>query len=273
MTVKATEELQRESARLARAEDVVGHVFVDRARLLSALTHRSFLNEQPTSVAHNEVLELLGDAVLSLVTVEELVRQTPGAEEGALTERRAAHVSAENLTRASTSSGLQALLRTGKGLRLAGNRTGTDEAQGAVGDNLAADVVEAVIGAVYLDAGAAGHDGLSAARRVVFRLLGAPPKDVVVVAAHAKRVLQERLQRLFGKPPEYVVTRADGPNHAPVYDAVVAWAGHTLGKGSGKNKRAATEGAAADAVTALAAVDDAALVARLSAAASAPAKP
>lgn len=241
-------ELKREGERLRRAEEIVGHAFRDRTRLLSALTHRSYLNEHATSVAHNEVLELLGDAVLSLVVVVELVNDSPGVSEGPLTERRAAHVSAENLTKASVASGLQSLLRTGNGLRN----------DGAIVDNLAADVVEAVIGAVYTDA------GLEAARTVVLRLLGPPPRTVVAAAVNAKRILQERLQRVFGKAPEYVVSRQDGPNHAPTYGAVASFAGKDLGRGTGKNKRLATEDAAAAAVAALAHLDDAGLRAHLS---------
>ena len=244
----AVAELKRESDRLRRAEEIIGHVFGDRSRLLSALTHRSYLNERTTGVAHNEVLELLGDAVLSLVVVVELVNDSPGVGEGPLTERRAAHVSAENLTKASTSSGLQSLLRTGNGLRN----------DGAIVDNLAADVVEAVIGAVYTDA------GLEAARRVVLKLLGPPPRTVVAAAVNAKRILQERLQRVFGKAPEYSVNRKDGPNHAPVYGAIASFAGKALGHGVGKNKRLATEEAAAAAVAALAHLDDDGLRAHLS---------
>lgn len=243
------DELEREADRLKKAEDVVGHVFVDKRRLLSALTHRSYLNENKTVADHNEVLELLGDAVLSLVVVDQLVRESPEQSEGPLTERRAAHVSAENLQKASTSKGLAALLRTGRGVR------GADE---AVVANIAADVVEAVIGAVYLDG------GLAAAAVAVDKILGPPPKDVVVAAAHAKRVLQERLQHVFGKAPEYVVTRKDGPNHAPVYAAVVSFAGKDLGTGEGKNKRAATEEAAADAVKGLEGLDDPGLREKLS---------
>ena len=240
-------ELAAEAQRLSRAEVMAGHVFADRSLLLRALTHRSFLNEQATAFSHNEVLELLGDAVLSLVVVELLVGSSPDAEEGHLTERRAAHVSTENLARASVRTGLSELLRTGNGLRPGGK----------LSENLAADVVEAVLGAVFQDG------GLSAARKVVHALLGPPPAAVVVVTTHAKRVLQERLQRLFGKAPEYVVTRGDGPNHAPHYQATVAFAGHALGAGSGKNKRLATEEAAAAAVAALSMVDDPALRARL----------
>lgn len=245
-------ELERECERLQKAEGIVGHVFVDKTRLLTALTHRSYLNEHKTSVAHNEVLEFLGDAVLGLVVAEALVMtSSPGTTEGALSERRAAHVSAENLAKASSTSGLQALLRTGRGLR-SGPKN-----DGGVVDNLAADVVEAVIGAVFSDA------GLVAAKAVVFRLLGDPPQSVTTTTANHKRVLQERLERLFGKAPEYAVTRKDGPNHAPVYEGVALFAGVELGRGTGKNKRAAAEDAAAHAVKDLESVDDKALKARL----------
>lgn len=249
MTTSAlTDEIRAEAQRLGQAEAVAAHVFADRSLLLQALTHRSFLNEHDTALGHNEVLELLGDAVLSLVVVELLMVDSPAAEEGHLTERRAAHVSTENLARASHATGLGALLRTGNGLR----------PNGQLGENLAADVVEAVLGAVFQDG------GLSAARTSVLALLGPPPQAVITASAHAKRVLQERLQRIFGKTPEYVVTRGDGPNHAPCYRACVAFAGHQLGVGIGKNKRTATEEAAAAAVVALTSLDDAALRERLS---------
>ena len=240
-------EILGEAVRLGRAEDVAAHVFQRRALLLQALTHKSFLNEHETALGHNEVLELLGDAVLSLVVVEHLVGASPDAGEGHLTERRAAHVSTENLARASFSTGLADLLRTGNGLR----------PNGQLSENLAADVVEAVLGAVFQDA------GLPAARRSMHAMLGPPPEVVVTGTAHAKRVLQERIQRVFGKAPEYVVTRGDGPNHAPLYRAVVVFAGKTLGEGSGKNKRVATEEAAVAAVAALAPLDDPAVRKRL----------
>jgi ribonuclease-3 len=241
------QELLSEVTRLDRAQVVAAHVFADRSLLLRALTHRSYLNEHTTTVGHNEVLELLGDAVVSLVVVEQLVASSPDAEEGRLTERRAAHVSTENLAKAAVRTGLGELLRTGNGLR----------PHGQLSENLAADVVEAVLGAVFQDG------GLVAARQSVQALLGPPPVAVVVAATHAKRVLQERLQRIFGKAPEYVVTRGDGPNHAPHYKATVAFAGQSLGEGTGKNKRTATEEAAAAAVAALSSIDDPALRERL----------
>jgi len=246
--VTIVDELTLEAKRLAAAEQLLGHAFADRHRLLSALTHRSFLNEHASAVAHNEVLELLGDSVLSLVVTEALVRASPGAGEGELTVRRAAHVSTANLARAAAASGLVALLRTGRSL-----------ARG-VPENVAADVVEAVLGACYEDG------GLPAARALVERLLGPPPAEAEPVRAHAKKDLQERLQALVGRAPTYVVAHKDGPRHAPTYTADVVLGDHVLGRGEGPNKRVATETAAAAALAALADVDDAALVAWLGAA-------
>lgn len=247
-SLSVVDDVRAEATRLAAAETVIAYAFRDRRHLLTALTHSSWKNEHSTDVEHNEVLEFLGDAVLSLVVVDELVKCSPGATEGALTERRAAHVSAEVLAMAATRTGLDGLLRTGKGL--SGNRP----------QNVVADVVEAVIGGVWLDA---GTNGLDACRAVVHQLLGAPPTVVAEAGMHAKRVLQERLQRLLGKAPDYHVVRADGPNHAPTYRAEVCFKDVVLGAGNGTNKRSATEAAAADAVLSLASVDDDTLRGRL----------
>lgn len=243
--ITLVDELAAEAPRLARAEALLGHVFGDRARLLQALTHRSYLNERDSAVPHNELLELLGDAVLSLVVVDSLVRASPDAGEGALTERRAAHVSTENLARAATSSGLVEVLRTGRSLAA------------GVPENAAADVVEAVLGACYLDA------GLEASRELVLRLLGPPPATATPLQAAAKKELQERLQRVVGRAPAYVVEHRDGPNHAPTFSADVVVGDVVLGHGEGRNKRAATEAAAAAALAALIGVDDADLGTRL----------
>lgn len=230
----------RESARLEKASKVLGHRFAEPSLLLCALTHKSLLNEKSSAVRDNEVLELLGDAVLSLVTVEALVRGSPDSGEGELTERRAAHVSEDALAARADSLGLASLMRTGRSI--AGN----------VPLSARADLVEALLGAVYRDA------GLEAARAVAERLLGAPPEEGRAAAGNAKRVLQERLQGLFGEPPTYEVERGEGPNHAPTYRAMARFRGALLGEGLGGNKRAATEAAAADALARLD-VDDAVL--------------
>ncbi|MDP2342248.1 MAG: ribonuclease III domain-containing protein [Deltaproteobacteria bacterium] len=241
-------EITAEAQRLTRAEELVGHVFQNRGLLLQALTHRSFLNEHKSALGHNEVLELLGDAVLSLVVVERLLGDTPAAQEGELSDRRAAHVSEKNLAKAAATTGLAELMRTGNGLRPKGKLT----------ESVAADGVEAVLGAVFREG------GLEAARKTMLALLGPPPQVVVARTNNPRRALGERFERLFGKSPEYVVTRGDGPNHDPSYRAVVAYAGHPLGEGSGKSMQQASEEAAAAAVASLSALDDPALRERLS---------
>lgn len=236
------EELAREAPRLERAEQVLGHAFRDRSLLLRALTHSSFTNENNSSVADNETLELLGDAVLSLATTEALLRATPEAGEGELTVRRAAHVSEAALAAAAVTAGLPALLRTGRSVAT------------SVPASTGADLVEAVLAAVYLDA------GLEQARTCARRLLGEPPRAPPPRAANPKGLLAERLQRVLHVAPTYHV-EWNGPSHAPTFRARAVLDGHLLGEGEGPNKQAATEAAAVAALAALP-LDDGELRAR-----------
>lgn len=228
---------------MARAEQVLGHVFRDRALLLRALTHSSVKNERVSAVADNESLEILGDAVLSLVALELMLRTTPTASEGELTVRRAAYVSAASLGKAASTLGLPALLRTGKSVTT------------ATAGSSSADLVEALIGAVYLDG------GLEGARACVGRLLGEPPRTPPPRAANPKGMLAERLQRVLREAPTYEVER-EGPSHATVFRARASVHGRVLGEGAGTSKQAATEAAAGAALQGLP-DDDAELRARL----------
>src|SRR4051812_601047 len=210
--------------------ETLGHKFKDEEVLLRALTHSSLLNEKKSAVGDNEILELLGDAVLSLCVVEALVNSSPHSDEGELTDRRAAHVSELALANAADDTGLSSLLRTGRSI------------VGRVPTSARADLVEALLGAVYQDG------GLDAARTTTTKILGEPPTQARAESYNAKRALQERLQRVFGAPPTYEVSRVDGPNHAPTYEAVAKFAGSVLGSGHGGSKRTASEAAATDAV-------------------------
>jgi len=136
---------------LAALESRLGHAFRDRALLLEALTHRSFANEHP-GARDNEVLAFLGDAVLGLVAAEQLRAADPAAPVGTLTPRRAALVSGPSLARWAEALGLGAQLRLGRGEQQTG---------GGSKESVLATAFEAVVGAVYLEA------GLPGARRVV----------------------------------------------------------------------------------------------------------
>ena len=138
-------EREQREQRLQRATELLGYSFRNPSLLLRALTHSSFLNENKSAGDEgrdNEVLELLGDAVLSLCTMDGLVRATPEADEGELTDRRASYVSEEALAAKADTSGLTSLLRTGKSI------------VGKVPTSARADLVEAILGDVKPDVSA-----------------------------------------------------------------------------------------------------------------------
>ena len=138
-------------AALARA---LAHHFVDPELLERALTHASYVNEHPPLIPQDG-LAFVGDAVLGLVVAERLLAREPGAAVGVLTPARAALVSGANLARWASSLDLGALVRLGRGEEQTGGRAR---------ESILATTFEAVLGALYLDA------GLDAVRRVVDRL-------------------------------------------------------------------------------------------------------
>jgi ribonuclease III len=132
-------------------EERLGHRFADAALVEQALTHASYTNEHPDARDH-AVLALLGDAALALVVAERLVTEHPGAPVGVVTPRRAALVSGENLARWASALELGPLLRLGRGEEQTGGRERA---------SILATALEAVMGALYLEA------GLPPVRRVV----------------------------------------------------------------------------------------------------------
>jgi ribonuclease-3 len=132
-----------EIADLAALEWRLGHRFADSDRLLCALTHASYANEHPPELS-NDTLALVGDAVLGLVVAEQVVSVDPAAPVGVLTERRAELVSGANLARWAGDLGLGALLRLGRG---------EDQTGGRTRESILATALEALLGAIYLEAG------------------------------------------------------------------------------------------------------------------------
>jgi ribonuclease-3 len=219
----------------------IGHSFSDPALLTLALTHSSYCAEHPGTEA-NERLEFLGDAVLGLIVAEHLYQSHPGAPEGDLHLMRSAVVDAATLAEVGAELGLGEAVRLGRGEELSGGR---------VKRSILADGTEAVLGAVYLDA------GLDVSRRVVLGVLG----DRLAAAADAPGTgdAKSRLNELAahsGMPvPTYDVAD-DGPDHAKSFVATVTLDGHRLGQGEGRSKKQAEQAAARDAWDHLAADDD-----------------
>jgi ribonuclease-3 len=213
------------------------HEFADPTLLLQALSHRSWCGEQEGAPS-NERLEFLGDAVLGLVVAEHAYHSYPGFPEGKLAKLRAAVVNAAVLAQVADELALGQPLRLGRGEEASGGRTKA---------SILADALEAVIGAVYLDA------GWETARRLVLRLLG----DRIARAAtepddfdHKSR-LQERAVHNGDGTPRYVVI-GSGPDHDRHYEAEVYIGGVRRGSGQGTSKKDAEQAAARQAFQELA---------------------
>jgi ribonuclease III len=217
----------------------LGHRFRHPGLLGLALTHRSFANERGSD-EHYERLEYLGDAVLGLVTAEWLFRNHPDLPEGELSRLKAQLVSRGALARHATAIQLGEALRLGVGEERSGGRDKP---------SLLADSLEAVFGAVYLDA------GLPAAARVIHLML-APMLEAAegrsqLLGADAKTRLQELAQARGWELPEYRHTGASGPDHSRLYQVECWLEGNQVGAGEGSSKKLAEQRAAFDALARL----------------------
>ena len=199
--------------------------------MLTALTHRSYANEQ--GIADYERLEFLGDTVLQLVVTTHLFRDYSHLREGQMTRVRAAVVRRETLAEVANALGVGEALRLGKGEIQSGGREK---------DSILADAMEAVIGAVYEDG------GWKAARRLVMRHWKKMISDQAAApdARDAKTQLQEVLAS-EGRVPQYRRSEA-GPGHALRFRVEVWIDGSLQGVGEGTSRRLAEQAAAADAL-------------------------
>ena len=219
------------TGRLEELEEKVGVAFGDPALLREALTHSSFANESPhISPRDNERLEYLGDAVLQLITAEYLFKLRPGSKEGEMTQLRSAMVNTNTLAALAEELGLGDYLFLGKGIAKGGGR-GLK--------SLLANAFEAVLGAIFLDAGydAAYHYYLDR-----FRSLPEPVQD-----ENFKGRLQQVVQERFGQTPYYDSAGARGGRQRE-YTAVVYAGADPLGTGHGATKQTAEQEAARSAL-------------------------
>jgi len=221
------------------AEQTIGHVFRDPALLDQALTHKSYVNEaKHKHLKHNERLEFLGDAVLTLVMSEHLAGLFPESTEGDLSKLKARLVSEVSLATASRRLDLGALLQLGRGEELT---------QGREKPSILANTLEAVVAAIYLDA------GLEAARKFVLRIFSSEFQDVQEVGGSAalhdyKTRLQEWCQKEYDTLPHYVIVRETGPDHQKMFEVQLTVRGDVLGVGMGRTKKEAEQMAAKQAL-------------------------
>lgn len=218
----------------------LGHEFRDPTLLERALVHSSMGNAGKASY---ERLEFLGDAILGFVVAEHLFRLQPEIPEGELTDRRARIVSREPLAEVGRSLKLQDAVEVGRGIR-------SEELQNA---RLLADLVEAVLGAIYLDG------GIRAAKRFVkTHVLDRVPGTATSIAKPRdpkSQLLHWAQARGLGQPT-YALREATGPDHARTFTVAVSLGEEDLGEGADRTKRAAEMAAAEAALETLRARGD-----------------
>jgi ribonuclease-3 len=213
--------------------------FKNEKLLLQALTHRSFVNENPGE-AHNERLEFLGDALLTFLCGDYLYHRYPKIAEDEMTRRRAALVDEKQLAKFATEVDLTYKMRLGKG---------AIESGGYQNPNLLSSAFEAVVGAYYLDC----DRDIEAIRPIVEELFDSVSRTTLKNRSNldSKNRLQEWVQAKFAMLPKYVTERTGGLDHAPEYLAKVFVGDKPYGEGKACGKKEAEKHAAENALSKL----------------------
>jgi ribonuclease III len=213
------------------AREKLGFEFTDIDLLVTAFTHRSYVNEHRKSVnEHNERLEFLGDAVLELVVTDFLFNNY-SEPEGILTSWRAALVRTESIGDAGQKIGYEPLIRMSRG-----EKQGSDRAR----LQILANAFEALIGAIYLER------GYSDAEAFIKRHITVKLTDILNAGSwrDPKSHLQEVMQRIDGVTPRYVVLEETGPDHDKLFTLGVYSGDRMVSRGTGPSKQAAQQEAA-----------------------------
>jgi ribonuclease-3 len=217
------------------AKQHLGGAFAQLEVLITAFTHRSYINEHKKSASeHNERLEFLGDAVLELVVTEYLYT-TYSEPEGILTNWRSSLVRTESIGAAAARLGVEPLLRLSRG-----EKHGTDRARGQI----LANAFEAITGALYIER------GYDACRDFITQHILSTFDDILKTGSwmDPKSRLQEIVQGQVGATPSYRVLSEEGPDHEKLFTVGVYVNDKLAGKGTGPSKQTAQVSAAATAL-------------------------
>jgi len=221
---------------LARLQERIGVQFQDTNFLLSAVTHRSFLNEnRDAPQAHNERLEFLGDAVLELVVTDYLFKAYPEKAEGELTAIRAALVNTNTLSETATALEINEFLLLSKG---------ESKDIGRARQYILANSFEAIVGAIYLDR------GYEAARDFIAAQLFPRTEEIVEkrLWQDPKSRFQEKAQEMTGITPAYQTLKEQGPDHDRTFTVGVFLGDQVIAQGEGRAKQEAEQKAAENAL-------------------------
>ncbi|MBR1651218.1 MAG: ribonuclease III [Lachnospiraceae bacterium] len=214
-------------------EEAIGYKFKDKGLLKQALTHSSYANEQKINKSGDyERLEFLGDAVLEVVSSEFLFHKYPDLPEGRLTKLRASMVCEPSLAICARDLDLGKYILLGKG----------EESTGGRGrESITSDVMEAIIGAIFLDG------GMEKAKEHINRFILSDLENKVLFY-DSKSTLQEVMQGELKKEFEYVLIGESGPEHDKEFEVRVMSGKSELGRGKGRTKKAAEQQAAYEAL-------------------------
>lgn len=218
---------------LKELQEKIGYQFNNPELLKQALTHSSFANEQKINKLKNyERLEFLGDAVLELVSSEFLFKENPNMPEGQLTKLRASMVCEPSLAYCARDIELGSFILLGKGEEATGGRKR---------DSITSDVMEAVIGAIYLDG------GIEEAKKYIYRFV-LEDLDDKILFMDSKTILQEEIQKRNNAQLHYELVAEMGPDHDKEFQVEAYLDDVLVGTGVGRTKKAAEQQAAYEAL-------------------------
>lgn len=230
-----------DAASLTELENRIGYRFTDRALLVTALRHRSFIHETHADLKErqdaedNQRLEFMGDAVLSMCISSLLYQAFPEMKEGELSKMRAGLVNESQLASIARDTGVAPCLALGRGEEATGGRNK---------NSILADAFEAILAAIYIDG------GFAAAAAVVEHLLG----DLVVKSSTQdllqdyKTRLQELTQEIYNQVPVYRLAGTNGPDHSKTFMVTLVLGSEKLAVGQGRSKKEAERDAARSAL-------------------------
>ncbi len=225
---------------LSKLEQKLGIKFKDKALLKEALTHRSYLNENPSwKTPHNERLEFLGDAVLELAVTENLFNQFPQYPEGHLTSLRAALVNYQTMAKVARDLKLENFILLSRG---------EAKDKGRAREVILANAMEALIGAIYLDGDYLG------AKEIIERFIVNPYlKNIIESELYkdSKSHLQEVVQEKLKLTPTYQLIEEWGPDHKKIFKMGVYFEDRLMAEGEGYSKQEAETEAAKNALKGL----------------------
>ncbi|MEK7559947.1 MAG: ribonuclease III [Patescibacteria group bacterium] len=216
---------------LSKPEKAINVKFKNQSLLETALTHRSYINENPEAGENNERLEFLGDAVLELIITEFIYEKFPQKPEGELTNLRASLVNANILGKVAGDLGVNDFLRLSRGEL---------KDIGRARQIILANAFEAIVGAIYLDN---GHDS---AKNFILRILEPKIPEILEKKLYkdAKSLFQEEAQERVGITPTYEVVKEWGPDHDKHFIVGVYLEKELVAEGEGASKQEAQQQAA-----------------------------